>query len=89
LMRQDQDRESSRRPGLCRRKAQRRFEEERERAGRAADLEALRVIRDYLIFKAKTRGDADERLRIAIDDYAGEIIGDRTALHAKPASIKR
>jgi hypothetical protein len=41
----------------------------------------------YLIFKAKTRGFAHERLRIAIDDYAGEITGDRTALHAKPASI--
>ena len=68
---------------------QRRFEEERDRAGRAADLEALRVIRDYLIFKANTRGDACERLRAAIDDYAGEITGDRTALHAKPASIGR
>jgi hypothetical protein len=74
----------------------RRFEKERESAGRAADLEALRVIRDYLIFKAKTRGfkaktrgDAHERLRVAIDDYAGEITGDRTALHAKPASIGR
>jgi hypothetical protein len=66
-----------------------RFEEERERAGRAADLEALRVIRDYLIFKAKTRGAASERLRVAIDDYVGEITGDRTALHSKPASIGR
>jgi hypothetical protein len=52
-------------------------------------LEALRVIRDYLVFKAKTRGEARERLRIAIDDYAGEITGDGTALHAKPASIGR
>ncbi len=68
---------------------QRRFQEERERALRAADLEALRVLRDYLIFKANTRGDAWERLRGAIDDYAGEITGDRTALHAKPASIGR
>jgi hypothetical protein len=68
---------------------ERRFQEEQERAGRAADLEALRVIRDYLIFKAKTRGDAHERLRVAIDDYAGEITGDRTALHSKPASIGR
>ena len=67
----------------------RRFEEEQDSAARAADLEALRVIRDYLIFKAKTRGDAHERLRVAIDDYAGEITGDRTALHAKPASIGR
>jgi hypothetical protein len=67
----------------------RKFEEEQEQKGRAADLEALRVIRDYLIFKAKTRGDAHERLRVAIDDYAGEITGDRTALHSKPASIGR
>jgi hypothetical protein len=67
----------------------RRFEEERDRAGREADLEAIRVLRDYLIFKAKTRGDAHERLGIAIDDYAEEITGDRTALHAKPASIGR
>jgi hypothetical protein len=68
---------------------ERRYQEERERAGRAADLEALRVIRHYLIFEAKARGFAHERLRIAIDDYAEEITGDRTALHAKPASIGR
>jgi hypothetical protein len=67
----------------------RRFQEEQERAGRAADLEALRVIRNYLIFKANTRGDAHTRPTIAIDDYAGEITGDRTALHAKSASIGR
>jgi len=65
----------------------RRFEEDQERAGRAADLEALRIIRDYLIFKAKNRGDAYDRLKTAIDDYAGELTGDRTALHAKSASI--
>jgi hypothetical protein len=68
---------------------ERRFQEEQAAAGRAADLEALRVIRDYLIFKAKTRGNAHERLKVAIDDYAEEITGDRTALHAKPASIGR
>jgi hypothetical protein len=68
---------------------ERRYQEERDRAGRAADMEALRVFRDYLVLKAKTRGDAHERLRIAVDDYAGEITGDRTALHAKPASIGR
>jgi hypothetical protein len=68
---------------------QRRFEEERDRAERAADLEAVRVFRDYLVLKAKTRGEAHERLRIAVDDYAGEITGDRTALHAKPARIGR
>jgi hypothetical protein len=49
----------------------------------------LRIIRDYLIFKAKNRGDAYDRLKIAIDDYAGELTGDRTALHAKSASIGR
>jgi hypothetical protein len=75
-------------PRLCRRKRAR-VQDGQDRAGRAADLEALRVIRDYLIFKAKTRGDAYERLKIAIDDYASEIIGDRTALHSKPASIGR
>jgi hypothetical protein len=67
----------------------RQFEEERDRVGRAADLEALRVIRHYLIFEAKSRGFAHERLKIAIDDYAQELTGDRTALHAKPASIGR
>jgi hypothetical protein len=69
---------------------ERRFQEERDRAGREADMEALRVIRHYLIFEAKTReGDARNRLISAIDDYAGEITGDHTALHAKPASIGR
>lgn len=68
---------------------ERRYQEEREREGRAADLEALRIIRDYLIFKAKKRCDARDRLITAIDEYAGEITGDRTALHAKPASIGR
>jgi hypothetical protein len=87
-MRHDQDRESRRRPRL-RRRERRQFEEERDRAGRAADLEALRVIRHYLIFGAKNRGYAYDRLKIAIDDYAGELTGDRTTLHAKPASIGR
>jgi hypothetical protein len=67
----------------------RQFDEERDRAGRAADLEALRVLRDYLIFRAKNRGFAYDRLKVAIDDYAEEITGDRMALHAKPASIGR
>jgi hypothetical protein len=68
---------------------QRGFQEQQAAADRAADLEALRIIRDYLIFKAKTRGDAHERLRIAIDDYVCEITGDRTALHSKSSSIGR
>jgi hypothetical protein len=50
-----------------------RFREEQERAERAADLEAAWVIRYYLIFSAKTRGDTYERLISAIDDYAGEL----------------
>jgi hypothetical protein len=66
-----------------------RLQEEQEQAERAADLEAARVIRHYLIFKAKTRGDGYERLVSAIDDYAGEITGDRAALDGKPASIGR
>jgi 3',5'-cyclic AMP phosphodiesterase CpdA len=33
--------------------------------------------------------DAQERLRITVGGYAEEITGDRTALHAKPASIGR
>ena len=66
---------------------ERRFREDQERAARNADLEALRVIRDYLIFKAKTPGAARDRLLTAIDDYAGEITGDRTALHSRTASI--
>jgi hypothetical protein len=39
------------------------------------------IICDYLIFKAKTRGFAHERLRGAIDDYVEQITGDRTVLH--------
>jgi hypothetical protein len=66
-----------------------RFEEKQEAAGRAADLEALRIIWHYLIFEAKARGDAHERLRGAIDDYTEEITGDRTTLYAKPANIGR
>jgi hypothetical protein len=45
---------------------ERRLREEGERAERAADLEALRLIRHYLIYKAKTRGTARDRLIDAI-----------------------
>lgn len=46
--------------------------------------EALRARRDYLIHKARTGSPTvRDRLRTAIDDYAGEITGDRTALHSK------
>jgi hypothetical protein len=66
---------------------ERRFREDQERIARDADLEALHIIRDYLIHRAKTRGDTRDRLIAAIDDYAGEITGDRAALHSKTASI--
>ena len=66
---------------------ERRFREDRDRAEREADLEAARAIQHYLIFKARTRGAAHERLMAAIDDYAGEITGDRTALHSKTMSM--
>lgn len=64
-----------------------RFREERHRADLAADLEALRALRDYLIYKARMGSpDGRQRLRAAIDDYAGEITGDRTALHSKTSA---
>jgi hypothetical protein len=47
----------------------------------AADVEELRRLRNYLIFKAKVRipyGD----LTKAIDDYVEKLTGDRTTLHA-------
>jgi hypothetical protein len=48
----------------------------------AEDLEALRVLRHYLVFKVKVRIPRDA-LMDAIDDYAGELTGDRTALHER------
>jgi hypothetical protein len=44
---------------------QRLFQEEQEQAERASDLEAARVIRHYLIYKAKTRGGG------RLDTWAG------------------
>jgi hypothetical protein len=41
---------------------ERRLQEEQEQAERAADLEARGSFAHYLIFKAKTRGDARDRL---------------------------
>ena len=67
-------------------KRQRWIEEARQEQ-RAADLEALRVLRDYLIFKARTGSPAvRDRLITAIDDYAGEITGNRSALHSKTSA---
>jgi hypothetical protein len=66
-----------------------RFREEQERAERAADLEAAWVIRYYLIFSAKTRGDTYERLISAIDDYAGELATARRFTATRQALAKR
>jgi hypothetical protein len=59
--------------------------------GRAIPLRGLRyisspllVIRHYLIFVAKTRGFAHERLKGAIDDYAEEITGDAPRFMPSP-----
>jgi hypothetical protein len=52
----------------------------------AADLEELRRLRDYLIFKAKVRIPHEDLTR-AIDDYVEKLTGDRTALHAPHHSI--
>lgn len=50
-----------------------------------ADLEALRKLRDYLIWNGL--GEPSRILIAAIDDYAGHLTGDRAALHSKPHSI--
>ena len=49
----------------------------------AADLAELGRLRHYLIFGRKDRRADREKLMSAIDDYVGEMTGDRTALHAK------
>jgi hypothetical protein len=56
------------------------------RAKVAADLEQLRILGNYLIFKAKIR-IPDDDLRKAIDDHVEKLTGDRTALHALQHSI--
>jgi hypothetical protein len=52
----------------------------------AADLEQLRILRDYLIFRTKARAPVRELLD-AIDDYVAKLTGDRRALHAPNHSI--
>jgi hypothetical protein len=52
----------------------------------AADLEELRRLRQYLIFRAKVRIPHDDLTR-AIDDYVELLTGDRTKLHAPHHSI--
>ena len=52
----------------------------------SADLEELRRLRDYLIFRAKVRIPHFD-LTKAIDDYVEQLTGDRRALHAPHHSI--
>jgi hypothetical protein len=52
----------------------------------AADLEQYRILRNYLIFKAKVRVPDDD-LSKAIDDYVEKLTGDRTKLHASHDTI--
>ncbi|WP_375791060.1 hypothetical protein ACE102_01310 [Bradyrhizobium sp. vgs-9] len=49
----------------------------------AADLTELGRLRHYLIFGRKDHRADREQLISAIDDYVGEMTGDRTALHAQ------
>jgi hypothetical protein len=65
---------------------ERKRREEAHAANVAADLEQLRILRDYLIFKAKVR-IPDDDLRKAIDDYVEKLTGDRRTLHAQNHSI--
>jgi hypothetical protein len=53
----------------------------------AADLAELRRLRHYLIFGRKDLRADRQKLMTAIDDYVGEMTGDRTALHAKSSPI--
>ncbi|MBN8968926.1 MAG: hypothetical protein J0G95_10750 [Rhizobiales bacterium] len=55
--------------------------EEAEAARLKADLEALRSLRSRLL--NNWRGEASEKLRDAIDDYAGHLTGDREFLWSK------
>ena len=57
--------------------------EQKEAAAKqlAEGMETLRKFRDYLL--NNNRGEATLALRSAVDDYAGFLTGDRTALHMK------
>ncbi|MDI3563924.1 hypothetical protein [Bradyrhizobium sp. Arg816] len=61
----------------------RKLDEQSRAADVAADLAELGRLRNYLIFKRRAGGADREKLMNAIDDYVGEMTGDRTALHAK------
>lgn len=63
-----------------------RWRDEQHALNVAADLEQLRILRDYLVYRAKVRIPCNDLTR-AIDDYAEKLTGDRTALHAKSSSI--
>lgn len=56
-------------------------EKERLAVQLKADLEALRVLRDYLL--KNRRGEPSDKLRAAIDDYAGHLTGNREVLWAQ------
>lgn len=57
--------------------------EEKEAARLNADLEALRALREHLI--NSPRGIATDKLREAIDDYAGYLTGNREIFWAGDA----
>jgi hypothetical protein len=71
------------------------WREERQRQHREAeraeavqvDLEELRRLRHYLIFRRRVLDPDREALMVAIDAYVEQLTGDRTALHAKSAPI--
>jgi CRISPR/Cas system CSM-associated protein Csm2 small subunit len=65
-------------------------ERQREEAARLeavkADLEQLAALRNYLIFRKRSREPAEELIK-AIDDYVEKLTGDRRTLHAQNHSI--
>jgi hypothetical protein len=62
----------------------RKLDEEAEAERVKADLAELDRLRRYLIFGTQSRrGGNREKLMAIIDDYVGEMTGDRTTLHAK------
>jgi acetyl-CoA carboxylase alpha subunit len=65
---------------------ERRWREEARAAAVAADLEEIRKLRDYLIFRAKARVSTRDLID-AIDDYAEKLTGDRRTLHGHGHSI--
>lgn len=76
------------------RAAARAFREQQEQKRReearaiavAADLEPLRVMRQYLIFKTQAGVPATDLIS-AIDDYVEKLTGDRRTLHGQNHNI--